>query len=110
MTAQKPPTASEIGTCGERHVANWLTAKGFSCYTNTQQPGSTDIDARARDKSLFVQVKTAINPSSPASLSSDERRGIVNRANYNNREAWLAQVSINRNGQLIGDITWTKLN
>jgi len=106
----KELTAAEIGNYGERHVTNWLSAKGFRCYQNTQQPGCTDIDAKGNPTCLFVQVKTAIYPSLPASLSADERTAIVRRANNNNREAWLAQVSVSKDGNLIGEITWTKLN
>lgn len=110
MPTQKELTSAEIGYYGERHVANWLAANGYTCHQNTQLPGCTDVDAVGSQKSLFVQVKTAISPNSPASLTAQERTGIVNRANNNNREAWLAQVSITKDGALIGGVTWTKLN
>jgi Holliday junction resolvase-like predicted endonuclease len=110
MQTKKTLTAAEIGYYGERHATAWLTANGYSCYQNTQLPGSTDIDATSSKASLYVQVKTAVSPNSPAELSADERKAIVARANRNNRQAWLAQVTIDENGDLIGKITWTKLN
>ncbi len=112
----KEMTVAEIGGIGERHVTAALQALGFSCYRNTQLPGSTDIEAKQKDSSgnnikiLLVQVKTALTPNSPADLSPDEKQGIVSRANRNNGEAWLGQVRISSDGDLVGKITWAKLN
>ncbi|OLD00436.1 MAG: hypothetical protein DMG35_17360 [Acidobacteria bacterium] len=103
-------TAAVIGTYGEVHATAWLRANGWRCYRNTQLPGATDIEAAAGTRSLLVQVKTAIWPNFPASLSGEEKRSIVARANRNQKEAWLAQLQINREGALVGSITWTKLN
>jgi hypothetical protein len=110
MQTRKALTAAEIGYSGERHATAWLTANGYACYQNTQLPGSTDIDATGSNKSLYVQVKTAVSPNWIAGLSAEEKNAIVARANRNNREAWLAQVTIDADGNLIGEITWTKLN
>jgi Holliday junction resolvase-like predicted endonuclease len=110
MQTKKTLTAGEIGYYGERHATAWLTANGYTCVQNTQQPGATDIDATSSNASLYVQVKTAVSPSSPSTLSADERTAIVARANRNRREAWLAQVTVDADGNLIGKITWTRLN
>jgi hypothetical protein len=112
----KKMTAAEIGNIGERYATAFLEGKGFTCYRNTQLPGSTDIEAVLKNstgnvtKRILAQVKTAVTPNSPADLSLLEKSGIVSRANRNNAEAWLAQVSINDDGDLLGDIKWTKLN
>ena len=110
MATKKQLTAAEIGNYGEQHATAWLRDNGYACYQNTQQPGSTDIDAKRQTKSLYVQVKTAVSPNLPATLSADEKNAIVARANNNSREAWLAQVTIDEDGKLIGKITWTQLN
>jgi Holliday junction resolvase-like predicted endonuclease len=102
--------AAEIGNIGERYVANWLTSKGYSGIQNTQLPGSTDIEAHTSTTKILVQVKTAVVPYLPAGLSADERDAIVSRANRLGRQAWLAQVQINSQRLLIGEIKWTKLN
>jgi hypothetical protein len=109
-------TSAEIGNYGERYATAWLQSKGFSCYRNTQLPGSTDIEATIKDvygkvtKGLLVQVKTAVSPNSPGYLTADEKKGIVARANRNSYEAWSAQVSIDSSGNQLGEIKWAKLN
>lgn len=65
-------TPAEIGSYGERHVTASLQSIGYHCYRNTQQPGSTDIEARGTSKSLLVQVKTGLAPNPVPSLSGDE--------------------------------------
>lgn len=101
---------AEVGSAGEVIATNWLRANGWLCYRNTQLPGATDIQATSGNRSLLVQVKTAVYPNSPADLAADERKAIVGRANRNGKEAWLAQLQINSEGALIGTILWTKLN
>jgi hypothetical protein len=109
-------TPAEIGNYGEQYATAFLTSKGFTCVQNTQLPGATDIQATITDaygnvtKALLVQVKTAIAPNAPAALSAEDKRSIVARASVYNAEAWLAQVSIDKNGNKLGEITWTKLN
>jgi hypothetical protein len=103
-------TAAEIGNIGERHVTAALAANGWRCYRNTQLPGATDIEATSANRSLLVQVKTAVYPNSPSDLSGEDKRAIVGRASRNQKEAWLAQLQVNREGALIGNITWTNLS
>jgi len=102
--------AAEVGSIGEKYATAWLTANGYKCYRNTQLPGATDIEATSANHSLLVQVKTAIYPNLAAGLTPDDKRAIVGRANKNQREAWLAQLQINSEGELVGKITWAKLN
>jgi hypothetical protein len=103
-------TAADIGIAGERHATSWLRANGWQCYRNTQLPGMTDIEATGATRSLLVQVKTAVYPNTAAYLTANEKNAIVARANRNGKEAWLAQLQINREGSLVGNISWTKLN
>lgn len=103
-------TSAEIGNLGERHATVALQAKGWQCYRNTQQPGSTDIEARGQNKTILVQVKTGLVPNAPPDLPPDERRNITARASRLGYEAWLAQLQINGQGELVGSISWSKLN
>lgn len=103
-------TAGDIGTVGEKHATAWLRSNGWSCYRNTQQAGATDIQAQSGTKTILVQVKTAVFPNNPVALSTDEKSAIVSRAKNNGYEAWLAQLQINSEGALLGQISWTKLN
>ena len=102
-------TSAEVGTTGEKHATAELRAKGWTCYRNTQLPGATDIEATGGTPALLVQVKTAVYPNLPADLSAEEKTAIVSRANRNGKDAWLAQLQINREGALVGSISWTKL-
>lgn len=104
--------AAEIGNFGERHAEAALRQKGWTCNRNTQLPGSTDIECvDSAGKQLLVQVKTAVFPLSPASLSSEEQKAIVARAaRKTNCTAWLAQVQIKSDGTLFGSISWSKLS
>jgi Holliday junction resolvase-like predicted endonuclease len=103
------PTTSQIGKTGEQIVTEWLKSKGYQCVQNTKLPGSTDIEANSGTSNLLVQVKTAIYPSTPSEPSSDEIRNIKSRASNTGREAWTAKVTINSQGQLVGNIEWSKL-
>lgn len=103
-------TSAEIGNLGERHATAALQGKGWQCYRNTQQPGSTDIEARSQSKTILVQVKTGLVPTAPPDLPPEERRNIAARASKLGYEAWLAQLQINGQGGLIGTISWLKLN
>ncbi len=101
--------AAEVGIIGERLAAAWLGANGWHWYRNTQLPGATDIQATRDRESIRVQVKTAVYPNLPASLSADEKKAIVARATHNKQQAWLAQLQIDSEGRLLGEIGWTKL-
>ncbi|MGB7844250.1 MAG: hypothetical protein WBL63_01440 [Candidatus Acidiferrum sp.] len=103
-------TATQIGTIGEVHATGWLKANGYSCNRNTKLPGATDIEATGNVASLLVQVKTAVWPSYAADLTAEEKKAIVARANRIGWQAWLAQLQINDKGELVGSISWAKLN
>jgi Holliday junction resolvase-like predicted endonuclease len=102
-------TPSGVGSAGEKHATDWLRANGWRCFNNTRLPGATDIEANSGIRSILVQVKTAVLPDRPAGLSVEERKAIVARATRNGKEAWLAQLQVNRQGELVGRITWTEL-
>src|ERR1017187_1022808 len=100
-------TAGQVGDFGERHVEAWLRAKGFTnILRDTKQLGSTDIQADGSE-SILVQVKTAVHPDQPAQLSADEIRDIKSRATKLGRVAYVARVTIDFAGGLVGTIAWS---
>ena len=101
---------ADIGNLGERQTTAALQADGWQCYRNTQQPGSTDIQAQKGNRRILVQVKTGLVPNHAPDMPSDERRNIVSRASRLGYEAWLAQLQINSQGALIGQISWSNLS
>lgn len=101
-------TATQIGQAGEGAVVAWLQSKGFTVTKwNTQAPGATDIEATTRTVSLLVQVKAAISPSEPASLSTDEAARITSRATQTGMQAWEARVQLDASLKPLGNITFT---
>ena len=100
----------EVGRLGERHVVNYLKEKKYTIVEwDTQAPGSTDIEAQHASAHLLVQVKTAIHPNEPGTLTSEEVRNIKSRATKINADPWEANVQISDNGQLVNVIKWSKL-
>jgi hypothetical protein len=67
------------------------------------------MEATLGGRGILVRVKTAVYPSLPASLTVDEKRVLVARAKYNQKEAWLVKLQIDREGALVGNITWAEL-
>jgi len=102
-------TQVEIGSAGERIAAAALQQKGYKTNVDTKAPGSTDIEARGTGNSILVQVKAAVSPNAPTSISSDEERNIKSRASKLGWGAYEAKVQLDGRLQLVGDIQWRKL-
>jgi len=91
-----------IGRVGERAVMNWLARKGWEITRwDTQAPGSTDIEAQSGNKKLLIQVKSAVYPNQPSSLSWAEKRNIKSRAARIGAEPWEARVLLDKNLNLM---------
>ena len=104
-------TAMQVGQAGERIVVDWLRAKRYSVDRwDTQSPGSTDIEARGTAITVLVQVKSAVAPNQPSALSRDEVAAIKSRAAKMSGEAWQAQVQLDSQLRVVGEIKWMKLN
>lgn len=101
---------AQIGAAGEQIVDSSLTSKEYKTNLNTRLPGSTDIEAVGTKDSLLVQVKTAMSPSTPVDLSSDEVRNIKSRAARLGYQPWQAKVIVDANLNLVGDIQWMRLD
>jgi hypothetical protein len=108
---KKMPTVVEIGQAGERFAVQALKNERWTIDVwNTQAPGSTDIEAHSGPSKILVQVKSAIFPNEPTSLSSDEERNIKSRATRIGAKAYEARVHLNSNLTLKNEIQWKVLN
>lgn len=84
---------ADIGRAGEEVVKGLLVSKGWKITSHdTKGPGSTDLEAKAGGAQILVQVKTAVPPSNPSSLSSEEERNIKSRATRIGAGAYEARV------------------
>lgn len=88
-------SAFEVGYTGESMVVQWLQDAGFTVPRwDTYSPGSTDIEAESSGKRLLIQVKSAVYPNEPSSLSREEETKIRSRAKRLGAEAWEARVQL----------------
>jgi len=102
-------TPEDAQSSGERHVISDLASKGYYCLRNKRSPVYTGIEAIKGTKVTLVHVKTAVHPSTPDNLSTEESTRIRSRATRMEWEAWLAQVQIDDFGLMLGSITYTRL-
>src|SRR5260370_8714290 len=101
--------SADIGAAGERLVADWLRARNFLASVNTKGPGSTDIEAVGSRKAFLFQVKTAVWPSVPDTLSSSEESNIKPRARRLGYEPWEPRVQLTAQLQPMEEIQCRKL-
>lgn len=97
----------DIGRSGEEVVKKRLQEKGWEITSHdTRGPGSTDLEAEAGGKQILVQVKTAVPPNDPASLSSEEECNIKARATRISAWAYEARVWLTQPPK----VEWRHLN
>lgn len=100
----------EIGKIGEKKVVEWLLANGYTIVEwDTKAPGATDIEAKNTKAHVLVQVKTAVEPNTPADMSHEEVQALKARASRKKAEAWQAKVQLDSKHNLKGEIQWKKL-
>lgn len=104
-------TPTDIAEYGERHVEKWLSENGYRCYKQPQRHGVKDLEARGSDNTtnMLVHVSASLEPKPPPALSHVDHDRVCSRAMTLEFEPWLAQVQIDRNGDLFSDIVWTPL-
>ncbi len=103
-------TASEIGKAGEQTIVNNLKSDGWNIDKwDTKAPGSTDIEASKNKTAILVQVKSAVAPAEPASLSADELKDIKARAARLSRTAYASKVKLNPQTLASTSINYEKL-
>jgi hypothetical protein len=98
-------TPAQVSDYGERHVGAWLKKNGYERITrDKQQPGSGQIEA----DNLRIHVKSAEFPDRPHRPSSDEIHALMWRAATVGKTAYVACVTIDSHGGMIGDIDWSR--
>lgn len=102
-------TSSDIAEYGERHVERWLTEQGYRCYHNTQRQGTRDMEARSAENNMLVHVLSHLESVQAPALSQSEHDSVCSRAFMLGFDAWLAEISIDRHGEQVGDIHWKQL-
>jgi hypothetical protein len=107
---QKMITTVTIGNVAERRVAYWLEDYGYSTNIGSKDPSSTEIEGRGNSRSLLVRVKSAVQPNTPDTLSTDEICSLTERAARRGWEAWEARVQLDEQLRQVGEIQWRKLS
>lgn len=102
-------TPTDIAEYGERHVEKWLTENGYRCYHSKQKSGVKDLEARSTEMNMLIHVKSSLEPKPAPPLNTVDHDSVCARALMLEFDPWLAQVQVDREGQLFGDIVWTKL-
>lgn len=101
-------TPTDIAEYGERHVEHWLTENGYRCYHNTRQ-GAADLEARSQEFNMLVHVNSSLEPREPPTLTTYDHDSVCARAMMLGFDPWLAQVQVDRYGDLSSEIVWTPL-
>lgn len=101
-------TPTDIAEYGERHVEKWLTEHGYRCY-HSQRQGAKDLEARSAENNMLVHITASLEPKPAPELTHTDHDTVCSRAMMLEFDPWLAQVQIDRNGELFTDIVWTKL-
>ncbi len=102
-------TPTDIAEYAERHVEKWLIESGYRCYHHPQRHGTKDLEARSPDLNMFVHVNASLEPKPAPELTHTDHDSICSRAMMLGFDPWMAQLQVDRNGDLVGEIVWTKL-
>jgi len=103
------PSPAQVGAAGEAAAVAALQKAGWQITVwNTQAPGSTDIEAVSGASKLILQVKSAVVPGTPASISGEEDRNLKSRATKIGADAYEARVSLDQALSPLG-VDWRKL-
>ncbi len=100
---------TEITEYGERHVEKWLTGQGYHCYHNSQRQGTKDLEARGGENNMLIHVLSGLASHALPGLSQTEHDSVCSRAIMLGFDAWLAEVQMDRHGDMVGDINWKQL-
>jgi hypothetical protein len=102
-------TPTDIAEYGERHVEKWLIENGYRCYHTTQRHGTKDLEARSSEINMLVHINASLEPKPAPPLTHTDHDSVCSRAMMLGFDPWVAQVQVDRNGDLFTDIVWTKL-
>lgn len=102
-------TPIDITEYGESHVEKWLTGQGYRCFHNSQRQGTKDLEARGGENNMLIHVISGLSSHALPALSQTDHDRVCSRAITLGFDAWLAEVMIDREGDLVGDIRWKQL-
>jgi len=102
-------TPTDIADYGERHVEKWLIEHGYRCYHHKQLHGSKDLEARSDENNLLIHVNASLEPRHAPDLTQTDHDSVCARAMMLGFDPWMAQVQVDRHGDLFGEIEWKKL-
>lgn len=103
------PVLAEMDKQGEKHLKKWITDNGYTELAR-EQLQSNDIGYAANGviENILVQVKTFIFPNRPFKLSEFEVDLLTRRATKLGRVAYVAYITMNPEGELVGEIYWER--
>jgi hypothetical protein len=99
----------DIGSRGVRIAAEWLSKNGYRARIIAVSPGVTDIEAVSPQIKMLIQVRAAIHPNEPPTLTPEEIPPFQLRAQNKSFEPWEARIQFDTGHQLVGQIIWKKL-
>ncbi len=102
-------TPTDIAEYGERHVEAWLQENGYRCYHHKQRQGAKDLEARSNDINMLIHVAASLEPKPAPALTHTDHDSICSRAMTLGFDPWLAQIQVDRHGDVFSDIVWTRL-
>jgi hypothetical protein len=102
-------TPMDIGTKGEHIVSHWLTEKGYRTHLIAKGPDVTGIEAQGHVGKLLIQVRSAVLPDLPKSLSNYDEHRVKSQASELGYIPWEAKVQLDDDLRIIGKIKWRKL-
>jgi hypothetical protein len=99
----------DVGSIGVRIVAQWLSKQGYRTRMNFVLSSATDIEAVDQNTKMLIQVRTAVLPAEPVSLTPKEVALFQSRAWDKCFEPWEAKIQLDAANALVGQIMWKKL-
>jgi hypothetical protein len=102
-------THADVGHTGEHIVTNWLSEKGYVTHLLSKGPDAIDIEAQGQISKLLVQVRSAIEPELPKSLSNNDEIRIKSHAVALGYIPWEAKIQLDNELRMIGKIQWRRL-
>ena len=103
--------ANQITDEGLKHLENWLIENAyFNIVIEKFEAGEADIHARSSTENIIVKLKTVLYPDEKATLSRTDKFALKELATRLEKIAYVANLVIDKDKNLIGEIVWERLN
>lgn len=103
--------ANQITDEGLKHLENWLIENAYSNIVIEKfEAGEADIHARGSTENIIVKLKTVLYPDEKATLSRTDKFALKELATKLEKIAYVANLVIDKDKNLIGEIVWERLN